>query len=89
MFFLLPISALINDDDVIISLSSGQSISLFSSLDQNGFHNGVSGCLPSGFGKIFIGTESAYKGNIKLLYFLLNGIQCPGPKMAGCCSLKL
>lgn len=45
--------------------------------------------MPSGFCQTVIGTEIAYKGNIKLLYFLLNGIQCPGPKMAGCCSLKL
>lgn len=37
MCSLLPSSALIDDDHVIVSLSGGQSILFFSSLDQNGF----------------------------------------------------
>lgn len=37
MSSLLCSSGLIDDDDVIVSLSGGQSILLFSSLDQNDF----------------------------------------------------
>lgn len=37
MYSLLPHSALIDDDHVIVSLSGGQSILFFSSLDHNGF----------------------------------------------------
>lgn len=37
MSSLLPRSTLIDDDHVIVSLSGGQSILFFSSLDQRGF----------------------------------------------------
>lgn len=37
MSSLLPLSALTDDDHVIVSLSGGQSILFVSSLDQNGF----------------------------------------------------
>lgn len=37
MSSLLPSSALIDDEHALVSLSGGQSILFFSSLDQNGF----------------------------------------------------